>query len=160
MSGLVEYLFNYWAHRNGELVWVNDCNCNRIANAIGTFVSDFFNAPSRLIDWVLSTDASSSANAPKSPGDLLAPNGQPVGHVEGSATPDVRTVTPGQMDGIIDGLKGLGATPGSRGNYPGDWFNLPNNQGGFGVRDSKGNGRTVDVNIPGVPDVTKIHQKP
>lgn len=148
-----ESLFNYWAHRNGELVWVEECSCNRVANALGKFVSDFFNAPSQLIDWIFSTDA------PKTPGDVLAPNGQPVGHVEGGATPDVRTVTPGQMDGIIDGLKGLGAKPGSRPNYPGDWYDLPNNQGGFGVRDSRQSGRTVDVNIPGVPDVTKVHQK-
>ena len=101
-----------------------------------------------------------SEDKPKTPGDVLAPNGQPVGQKEGSAGPGVRTVTPGQLDGIVDGLKGLGATPGSRGNYPGDWYDLPNNQGGFGVRDSRGSGRTVDVNIPGVPDVTKIHQKP
>ena len=50
--------------------------------------------------------------------------------------------------------------PGSRAKSPGDWYELPNGQGGFGVRDSRNNGRTVDVNIPGVPDVTKIHQKP
>jgi hypothetical protein len=91
---------------------------------------------------------------------VLTPNGQPVGQVEGSATPDVRTVHPGHLDGIIDDLKGLGAKPGSRAKYPGDWYELPNGQGGFGVRDSRNNGRTVDVNIPGVPDVTKIHQKP
>ncbi len=38
-------------------------------------------------------------------------------------------------------------------------YNLPGDQGGFGVRDSRDNGRTVDVNIPGVPDVTKIHER-
>jgi hypothetical protein len=69
-------------------------------------------------------------------------------------------VKPDQLDGIIDGLKGLGAKLGSKGGYPGDWFDLPDGKGGFGIRDSKGNGRTVDVNIPGVPDVTKVHQKP
>ncbi len=100
------------------------------------------------------------AKGSSGPAGILTPNGLPVGHVDGGATPDVRTVTPGQMDGIIDDLKGLGATPGSRGNYPGEWYNLPNNQGGFGVRDSRNSGRTVDVNIPGLPDVTKIHQKP
>src|SRR5262249_23604063 len=114
-----------------------------------------------LADWAYDNlTFNEGADKPKSPADILAPNGQPVGHVEGSATPDVRTVTPGQLDGIINGLKELGATPGSRGRYPGDWYDLPNGQGGFGVRDSKSNGRTVDVNIPGVPDVTKVHQKP
>ncbi len=43
--------------------------------------------------------------------------------------------------------------------YPGDWYNLPNGQGGFGIRYSKDNGRSLDLNIPGVPDVTKIHQR-
>lgn len=91
---------------------------------------------------------------------MLAPNGNPVGHVEGNATPDVRTVTPGQLNGIIDGLKGLGAVPGSRDNYPGEWYDLPNDQGGFGIWDGRNSGLTVDVNIPGIPDVTKVHQKP
>lgn len=103
---------------------------------------------------------SQSGNLPRSPGDVLAPNGQPIGHVEGGATPDIRTVSPGQLDGIINGLKGLGAKQGSKANYPGDWYDLPDGQGGFGVRDSKSAGRTLDVNIPGVPDVTKLHQKP
>ena len=117
------------------------------------------NGVSGLKDWVFNEGAD-SADKPKTPADVLVPNGQPVGQKEGSAGPGVRTVTPGQLDGVIDGLKGLGATPGSRGSYPGDWYDLPNNQGGFGVRDSRGSGRTVDVNVPGVPDVTKIHQKP
>ncbi|WP_431286656.1 hypothetical protein [Roseateles chitinivorans] len=90
---------------------------------------------------------------------MLTPNGEPVGHVEGSATPDVRTVSPTELDGIVNDLKGLGAKQGSRGKYPGDWYELPNGQGGFGLRNSKNNGRTIDVNIPGVPEVTKIHQK-
>ena len=102
----------------------------------------------------------SQASKPQSPAEVLSPGGQPVGNVEGGATPDVRTVKPGEMDAVIDGLKGLGARPGAKPNYPGDWFDLPNNQGGFGIRDSKSSGRTVDVKIPDVPDVTKIHQKP
>lgn len=93
----------------------------------------------------------SGADKPTAPGDVLALNGQPVGEKAGGAGPGVRTVTPGQLDGIIDELKGLGALPGSKGNYSGDWYDLPNNQGGFGIRDSRGSGRTVDVNIHGFP---------
>jgi hypothetical protein len=50
------YLFNSWAHRNGELVWVDDCSCSRIGTAIRKFVSDFFNAPSQLIDGIFMKD--------------------------------------------------------------------------------------------------------
>jgi hypothetical protein len=146
VSGALQYLFNN----------LGNCRCGpnrRLAVALDKFISDFFNAPSQLIDWIF------SPGAPTTAGEVLAPNGQPVGTVEGSAIPDVRTVTPGQMDGITDGLKRLGATPSSRPRYPGDWYDLPNNQGGFGVRNSPKNGRTVDVNIPGVSDVTKVREK-
>ncbi|MDN8618329.1 hypothetical protein [Variovorax ginsengisoli] len=102
---------------------------------------------------------SGGVNNPQSAADVLTPGGQPIGQVQGSATPDIRTVTPGQLDSIIDGLKGLGATQVDRPRYRGDWYELPSNQGGFGVRTSNNNGRTLDVNIPSVPDVTKVHQK-
>jgi RHS repeat-associated protein len=116
--------------------------------------------------WILMNESGDQpgsnrdAPRPKSAAEVLTPDGEPVGNVQGGATPDVRTVKPGELDEVIDGLKGLGAKPASKPNYPGDWFDLPNNQGGFGIRDSKGSGRTVDVKIPDVPDVTKIHQKP
>jgi hypothetical protein len=101
----------------------------------------------------------SGGSKPGSPADVLMPDGRPVGEVRGSASPDIRTVAPGQLDGIIEGLKGLGAKPESKSNYPGDWYQLPDDKGGFGIRNSRNSGRTLDLDIPGVPDISKIHQK-
>ena len=96
---------------------------------------------------------------PTNPSDILAPNGVPVGENVGGAKPGVQTVPTDKLTEIIDKLKGSGATLEPERNYPGDWYSLPNGQGGFGVRDSKANGRTLDVNIPSVPDVTKVHEQ-
>ena len=60
------------------------------ANALGNFILEQIGA--------------NSGDKPTAPGDVLAPNGQPVGDMAGGAGLGVRTVTPGQLDGIIDGL--------------------------------------------------------
>lgn len=102
---------------------------------------------------------SGGENSPQSVSGVLMLGGQPIGQVQGSATPDIRTVTPGQLEIIIDELKGLGATQVNRPRYRGNWYELSNNQGGFGVCNGSNNGRTVDVIISFLPDVTKFHQK-
>lgn len=110
---------------------------------------------------VFNSEADDETAPPAKPGDVLSPGGRPVGDVEKGATPDIRTVNPKKLDGIIDALKGLGAKPDpGKTRYPGEWYSLPGNQGGFGVRESTKGGRTLDVDIPSVPDVSKIHQKP
>jgi hypothetical protein len=108
-------------------------------------VTDFF-------DWVFSTGA-------ENPADIVAPGGVPVGENIVGAKPGVQTVPPENLTDIIDRLKGAGAVRDPNSRYPGEWYNLPEGQGGFGVRNSKDNGRTVDVNIPVVPDITKIHER-
>jgi RHS repeat-associated protein len=107
------------------------------------------------------SDGKNSGEGGKStnPADILSPDGKPVGENVRGAKPGVQTVPPEQLTDIIDQLKGGGAQLDPNSRYPGDWYNLPNGQGGFGIRDSKDNGRSLDVNIPGVPDVTKIHQR-
>jgi hypothetical protein len=93
------------------------------------------------------------------PADILTPDGKPVGEVTGGATDDVRTVSPDKLDDIADRLKGTGAKLNPDKKYPGEWYDLPDGKGGFGIRDSRNNGKSIDINIPGVPDVTKIHQR-
>lgn len=104
---------------------------------------------------------SSSGDGGKStdPADILIPDGKLVGENVRGAKPGVQTVPPEQLTDIINQLKGGGAKLDPSSRYPGDWYNLPNGQGGFGILDSRDNGRSLDINIPGVRDVTKIHQR-
>ena len=109
--------------------------------------------------WAKLANICMSDGTSNSPIDILTPDGKPVGEVAGGTTDDVRTVSPDELDKIADRLKGTGAKLNPDKKYPGDWYDLSDGKGGFGIRDSRNNGKSIDINIPGVPDVTKIHQR-
>jgi hypothetical protein len=72
-------------------------------------------------------------------------------------TPGIREVSSQkELDDLFEELRVHGTPTGSR--YPGSGYDLTG--GGFiGRRQSKKFGPTLDINIPGVEDVTKIHVK-
>ncbi|HCL4135299.1 TPA: hypothetical protein N2C61_006464 [Pseudomonas aeruginosa] len=94
------------------------------------------------------------------PAEILAPHGKPIGESYGRSSPGIRTVSPREMDELIDKLKGMGAVlnPSKEG-YRGKWFDLPDGKGSFGIRISEDNGKTIDVEALGVSGMRKIHQK-
>ena len=96
MSGRVEYLFNAWQH--GEWVPNRDCGCNRIATGIVNLVSDFFNAPSKLIDWIFSTDVTPRPDYPPQSGGR---SGERVKDATGP--PNSAIPTTGQSVWVTDG---------------------------------------------------------
>ena len=88
---------------------------------------------------------------------LLEPNGVAIGTTWRGAGDEIRTVSPEKWDQLLSALKDLGATSKEKSGYKGQWFELPQGAGEFGVRDSDRSGRTLDLNIPG-SSVEKIHQ--
>jgi hypothetical protein len=89
---------------------------------------------------------------------LLRPNGELIGEVKAGAHPDIRTVTREVFEELLQALKDLGATPApADAKYPGTWFTLPEGQGRVGLRVSKKNGATLDVNALNFSTRTKIH---
>jgi hypothetical protein len=88
---------------------------------------------------------------------ILEPNGSAVGIQWRGAGDEIRTVSPGKWDEMLSALKDLGATSKDKAGYKGEWFELPQGAGEFGVRDSDRSGPTLDLNIPG-SKIEKIHQ--
>jgi filamentous hemagglutinin len=94
-------------------------------------------------------------------GDILLPNGQPVGYVNTGAGSGIRTVTPdefGQLQSQL--LNGAQPTTTPSG-YSGNWYQRSDGTV-FGIRESSGSGTTIDVirsNNPGLPSGFKVHQK-
>lgn len=50
VTGAFGYLFNHWEHRNGELVWVEDCGCNRTAEELGRALSQAIDKLGEVVD--------------------------------------------------------------------------------------------------------------
>lgn len=96
-----------------------------------------------------------SPRAPGSqkPDELVRPRGKPIGTP--GTSPGIRRVSSQkELDELFEQLRAHG-TPTSR-NYPGTGYDLPG--GGFvGRRQSHRFGPTLDVDVPGVHDVRKVH---
>ena len=90
---------------------------------------------------------------PPTPDELVRPRGTPIGRP--GTTPGIREVPSAKdLDELFEQLRKHGTPTKSR--YPGSGYDLPG--GGFvGRRESKRFGPTLDINIPGVPDVKKVH---
>jgi hypothetical protein len=90
------------------------------------------------------------------PEDILTPNGVPIGTPSTGGDPTIRNV-PGGPDAagqIFDQLSQGGSR--HHGDYPGTAVALPN--GGFvGIRGADTDSPTIDVNIPGILQVSKLH---
>jgi hypothetical protein len=104
--------------------------------------------------------AKSGSTSEKSLNNLLMPKGQLVGIVKKGATQNIRTVTKSEFQSIESGLMGMGAKQVAvpRG-YRGKWYELPNGQGRFGIRNSEKSGKTIDLDIEGYEKGLKLHQQ-
>jgi len=103
--------------------------------------------------------ASSGSQSVTSPVDILMPGGQAVGYNAKGASSEIRTVTTSELDDIASQLMS-GATQISNPGYEangGTWYSLPNGGGNFGIRTSNSSGKTIDLKIPSIPDIGKIH---
>ena len=91
--------------------------------------------------------------------DILRPDGKAVG-AKGTSS-GIRTVSSSELDDIEKYLMNLGSEKMPKDlSYPnGTWYKLPNGQGRFGIRNSKDFGKTIDINVPSIPSVKKIHIK-
>jgi hypothetical protein len=92
--------------------------------------------------------------APGSAADeVLRPGGNAIGRA--GASPGIRELdTADELDEVFEVFRVHGSPTTSR--YPGTGFDLPG--GGFvGRRESKRFGPTLDINIPGIDDIRKIH---
>jgi hypothetical protein len=90
------------------------------------------------------------------PEDVLLPGGEPIGTPSQGGDESIRNVPGGPTAAreIFEQLAQGGAP--YRGGYPGTAVELPN--GGFvGIRNADGDNPTIDVNIPGIPRVSKLH---
>jgi hypothetical protein len=94
---------------------------------------------------------------PATTGEILMPGGQPVGIVEPGARQSIRTVSPPDFQELESKLLD-GAKPGNKPNYPGSWYQRPDGSS-FGIRESPGSGRTIDVDDASLPRGLKVHQK-
>jgi hypothetical protein len=90
------------------------------------------------------------------PDEILRPDGKPIGR--SGESPGIREVsTREELKDLFEQLRIHGTPTSSR--YPGTGFDLPG--GGFiGLRESRQHGPTLDINIPGLRDVRKIHVRP
>jgi hypothetical protein len=90
---------------------------------------------------------------PDQPPTRLRPGGNAIGRA--GASPGIRELdTADELDEVFEVLRVHGSPTTSR--YPGAGFDLPG--GGFvGRRESKRFGPTLDINIPGIDDIRKIH---
>jgi hypothetical protein len=90
------------------------------------------------------------------PEDVLIPNGMPIGIPSPGGDPSIRNVPGGPTAArrIYEQLA-QGGRP-YHGDYPGTAVELPT--GGFvGIRGADSDHPTIDVNIPGIPQVSKLH---
>jgi hypothetical protein len=96
---------------------------------------------------------------PETPEDILMPGGEPIGTPSPGGDDTIRDV-PGGMptaEDIFFRLAGEG-TDVTPDDYDGISAELPDGQGRVGIRPESGSGDpAVDVKIPSVPDVRKIH---
>jgi predicted ATPase len=79
------------------------------------------------------------------------------GVVEPGARQSIRTVSPPDFQELESKLLD-GAKPGNKPNYPGSWYQRPDGSS-FGIRESPGSGRTIDVDDASLPRGLKVHQK-
>ena len=90
------------------------------------------------------------------PEDVLIPNGVPIGAPSLGGDTSIRNVPggPSAARQIFDQLSQGGTR--YYGDYPGAAVELPN--GGFvGIRGTDTDHPTIDVNIPGISQVSKLH---
>lgn len=96
--------------------------------------------------------------AVETPADVLKPNGVLIGRPgTGSSTADIREVPGGlpKAEEIYARLhQGGGVIPDP--DYPGERREVPSG-GQVGIRPGAAGSPAVDINIPSVPEVTKIH---
>ena len=121
----------------------------RINSAIGDYVNGVIGGAEVLWGLIF--------NQAQTPRDILMPGGRPIG--QPGTSPGVREL-PGGTQGAQDlfGQLTQGGTATNNPRYPGTQVALPNNGGTIGIRPVSGSGDTaIDVNIPGLTDVTKIH---
>jgi hypothetical protein len=88
--------------------------------------------------------------------DILMPGGSPIGTSSLGGDETIREVPGGQV--MARGIYGQLATGGTPypGRYPGTAVEFPD--GGFvGIRDADTDNPTIDINLPGIPEVTKLH---
>ncbi|WP_374545012.1 hypothetical protein [Rhodoblastus sp.] len=97
----------------------------------------------------------------RSIGDILSPNGEPVGYVYPRTDSRTRTVSPGQFDQLqaqlMDGAVPVAAQTG----YDGAWYQRGDGSI-FGVRSSRTHGPTIDVikdSNGNLPRGLKVHQR-
>ena len=98
---------------------------------------------------------------PSSMGDILLPNGQPIGYVNTGACPGIRTVTPDEFSQLQSQLLNGAQPTTTPSGYSGTWYQRSDGTV-FGIRESSGSGTTIDVirsNNPGLPSGFKVHQK-
>jgi hypothetical protein len=92
--------------------------------------------------------------------EILMPGGKLVGYVAKGAKDTIKTVTKSELEiiesNLMTGARELTPPP----TYKGQWYELPNGQGNFGIRNSTTNGKTIDLNIPSIPNINRIHSDP
>jgi hypothetical protein len=90
------------------------------------------------------------------PEDILMPGGSAIGAPSAGGDETIRDVPGGQQAAraIFDQLSSGGTT--FRGRYPGAAVEFPD--GGFvGIRGADTDYPTIDVNLPRIPDISKLH---
>ncbi len=95
----------------------------------------------------------------ETPEDVLKPGGNLIGTPGDSSDPTIRNV-PGGEDAAEDIFFRLGenGTENTPSGYPGIGVDLPDDEGWIGIRpESNSGGPAVDVNIPSIPEISKIH---
>jgi hypothetical protein len=88
--------------------------------------------------------------------DILVPAGGPIGTPSLGGDETIRDVPGGQVAALeIYNQLASGGTP-YRGRYPGTAVEFPD--GGFvGIRGADTDNPIIDINLPGIPEVTKLH---
>lgn len=89
---------------------------------------------------------------------ILRPDGAFIGERDKNAGPEIRTISPSELNRIVKTLIKLGASRASSpNNYPGQFYKTPDG-GSFGVRFSPETGFTLDVSDSNLPKGFKVHQ--
>ena len=103
-------------------------------------------------DALLLGSEESADEAATSAVDILKPGGNIIG--EEGESEGVRTLSSSEMDNVFSRLADLGEPTAAK--YPGVGYDLPDD-GFAGIRTSDQYGKTLDVNVKGVEEVTKFH---